>query len=578
MRLTSGRPYRYLAASGYAVLLMAIPAHVWAASTPLPLGGPNAILGALAVLLSLPALLERPSAVKPLVPVAAVGLALLAWAILVYTFTDTFDLRRVGQTAVGIGIMVAVYVAVTDVRRARLMIGVLVLSILVSALFGLGMNYFGDPFLSVWLAVTEQDVVHLWPIWHGRIAGLSNGVATLGYQLAIAVPLAFAMLLYNPLSGRGRRIAWDAVLYGVLLTLIVVVVFNASRSVILGVACGAAVVAAPAVLRGLLLRRLYVILPLTAVGVAAFILVNQNVGASVPKEAALAMALSLVGPIESGDRPALESAVAELVEAIERRDSAAIDTALARLEAVTGRGRAEAIRDEILKAAFYRSEATGSGRVLSLSDRSARIRVPMMVTAVRYGWDHPLGTGAYRPDEAHIPGGTPEELVEPLLRQVPHNQLLHVLVLYGFPGLALIVLFYVYVLRSLLRSALSARTALLFDSFRSLLSSVRSALGSLDGGAAFLVSAIGGAVAAYVINSLLQPSGPFLGDWFHFFLIGLVFSVHRAVEPPPSRHSCVRGNSGSAGVSPASGSPYPQGNRITPGSRPVKWCKSASSC
>ena len=103
---------------------MAIPAHVWAASTPLPFGGPNAILGALAVLLSLPALLERPSAVRPLVPVIAVGLALLAWTILVYTFTDTFDLRRVGQTAVGIGILVAVYLAVTDTRRARLMIGV----------------------------------------------------------------------------------------------------------------------------------------------------------------------------------------------------------------------------------------------------------------------------------------------------------------------------------------------------------------------------------------------------------------------------------------------------------------------
>ena len=560
MRLTSGRPYRYIAASGYAVLLMAIPGHVWAASTPLPFGGPNAILGALAVLLSLPALLERPSAVRPLVPVIAVGLALLAWAILVYTFTDTFDLRRVGQTAVGIGILVAVYLAVTDARRARLMIGVVVFSVLVSALFGLGMNYFGDPFLSVWLAVTEQDVVHLWPIWHGRIAGLSNGVATLGYQLAIAVPLAFAMLLYNPLSGRGRRMAWDAVLYGALLTLIVVVVFNASRSVILGVACGAAVVMAPAVLRGQLLRRLYVILPLTAVGVAAFILVNQNVGASVPKGAALAMALSLIGPIESGDRPALESAVAELVEATERRDSAAVETAPARLEALTGRGRAEEIRDEILKAAFYRTEATGSGRVLSLSDRSARIRVPMMVTAVRYGWDHPLGTGAYRPDEAHIPGGTPEELIEPLLRQVPHNQLLHVLVLYGFPGLALILLFYGYVLRSLLRSALSARTALSFDSFRSLPSSVRSALGSLDVGAAFLVSAIGGAVAAYVVNSLLQPSGPFLGDWFHFFLIGLVFSVQRAVEPPPSRHP----RTGSAGVPPAYDPPHPQGNRTTP--------------
>ena len=551
---------------------MAIAAHVWAASIPLPLGGPNAILGALAVLLSLPALLERPPAVKPLVPLVSVGLALLAWAILVHTFTDTFDLRRVGQTTLGIGILVAVYLTVTDAQRARLMIGVVVFSILVSALFGLGMNYFGDPFLSIWLGVTEQDVVHLWPIWHGRTAGLSNGVATLGYQLAIAGPLAFAMLLYNPLKGRGERTAWDAVLYGALLTLIVVVVFNASRSVILGVACGAAVVMAPAVLRGRLLRRLCVILPLTTVGVAVFILVSQNVGASVPKEATLAMALSLAGLIESGDRPALESPVAELVEAIERRDSAAVETARARLEALTGRGRAEAIRDEILKAAFYGSEVTSSGRVLSLSDRSARIRVPMMVTAVRYGWDHPLGTGAYRPDEAHIPGGAPEELVEPLLRQSPHNQLLHVLVLYGFPGLALIVLFYVYVLRSLLRSALSARTTLSFTSFPSLLGSVRSALCSLDGGTVFLVSAIGGAVAAYVVNSLLQPSGPFLGDWFHFFLIGLVFSVQRAVEPPPSRHprtppvipAKAGTHTGRAGVPPASGSPYPQGNRIEP--------------
>ena len=38
-----------------------------------------------------------------------------------------------------------------------------------------------------------------------------------------------------------------------------------------------------------------------------------------------------------------------------------------------------------------------------------------------------------------------------------------------------------------------------------------------------------GALAAYGVNSLLHNSGPFVGDWAHFFIVGLVFSIERIV-------------------------------------------------
>ena len=47
--------------------------------------------------------------------------------------------------------------------------------------------------------------------------------------------------------------------------------------------------------------------------------------------------------------------------------------------------------------------------------------------------------------------------------------------------------------------------------------------------AGFLGTAVVGALAAYGVNSLLHNSGPFVGDWAHFFIVGLVFSIERIV-------------------------------------------------
>ncbi len=132
----------------------------------------------------------------------------------------------------------------------------------------------------------------------------------------------------------------------------------------------------------------------------------------------------------------------------------------------------------------------------------------MATTALRYSWDHPLGTGIYRPDESHVTGNLDAGLVEEVLSAWPHNQFLSMLALFGFPGLILLILFYVLALRSLMHS------------LRLIVPLWNPALN-------FLIIGVVGALAAYSFISLFHPSGPFLEDWSHFFIIGLAFSVQR---------------------------------------------------
>ena len=93
----------------------------------------------------------------------------------------------------------------------------------------------------------------------------------------------------------------------------------------------------------------------------------------------------------------------------------------------------------------------------------------------------------------------------------PHNQVLHVAVLFGVPGLALFGAFYVVVCWA------AARTA-------------RLAAGSRRADFHFLAAALVGAVVAYSVVSLSMPIGPFTSGWGHFYLLGLLFSVLRLLE------------------------------------------------
>ena len=93
----------------------------------------------------------------------------------------------------------------------------------------------------------------------------------------------------------------------------------------------------------------------------------------------------------------------------------------------------------------------------------------------------------------------------------PHNQFLIILVYYGFPGLILLVAFYWQMVRPLWPAFLRA-------------------LGQDMDQPALLAPAVIGGMIGYTFNSLLHNNGPFVGDWYHFILIGLVFALPRVLR------------------------------------------------
>lgn len=145
-------------------------------------------------------------------------------------------------------------------------------------------------------------------------------------------------------------------------------------------------------------------------------------------------------------------------------------------------------------------------RLFQAKDLSARSRLPQMAMALRYAIDHPFGAGVYRPGRSHVGKDYPEIMSEEILRLWPHNQFLHVLVLYGIPGLGLHLLFYAFLVRAAWRTA-----KLVWHEPRADLR--------------FLVVAVLAAWGAYSVNSLLLPTGPFLQDWGHYFVVGLLLSL-----------------------------------------------------
>ena len=150
-------------------------------------------------------------------------------------------------------------------------------------------------------------------------------------------------------------------------------------------------------------------------------------------------------------------------------------------------------------------------RLVSVQDSSAQARLPMAITALRYAIEYPLGTVLYQPEPRHLPSGLDRAVQRQVLSHNPHNQFLGVLVYYGWPGFVLILLFYGVLLSvfvSMIRLALKLRTA----------------------GAIVLVSSLAGCVGAYVCNSLFQSTGPFVADWHHWIVIGLVFSAHAVLK------------------------------------------------
>ena len=596
VRLLSKLPVRSAAGLIFVLLVATLVLNAMP-SSPLPLG-PHVTLGRITVMLLAgyvlwrAAPLRKPWAIvshvvgefRPVFPIIAVSTALMVWALTVYLFTDTLHLARLSQMALGIGVLAGVYFSVDTVHRAVVMLLALVGATVVSTLFGLAVLVVGEPFLTAWLYAATVKVRTLPTVLiNGRIAGLTAGTIAFSYDLASAIPPAFAALLYGPF-GRGKRSwrKWGALLFVVLVIMVTGMIVNATRSLILGAIVSAVIIGLPVAAARRFWRRLLVVTALTAVWLAALFNPWLTVGevaagigdSPLPAVGGSATVSGLAAGIEGlsgggdgqinghtvwdlipgelyavqvrgGNGQGFGAASGEVTAAAgsdgslslvwwEPHGEASIAGYELRVRAAGGPDWPQweefvprlntdslivgdpdfSIDQKVAIARILRYQSKRglelNTRVLETSDSSARARIPMTLTALRYSLDHPLGTGTYSPTREHIGEGLDPAMVEHLLVNTPHNQFLNVLVYYGYPGLVLLVAFYLLILRSLVYSG-------------------RFILRSGDASLYFLGTAVVGALAAYGVNSLLHNSGPFVGDWAHFFIVGLVFSIERIV-------------------------------------------------
>ena len=121
---------------------------------------------------------------RPVVPILTVSALLTFWAAAVYLFTDTLSLLRLGHFAMGTGLIVVVWFAVDSAFRVKQLMGVVVLGVATSALYGAAVTIFGDPFMTVWVILSKVDLERIPSIVAGgRMAGLSQNIIAFSYGL-----------------------------------------------------------------------------------------------------------------------------------------------------------------------------------------------------------------------------------------------------------------------------------------------------------------------------------------------------------------------------------------------------------
>ena len=493
-----------------ALLMVGILGRIWTVAVYPPFGNAKAFILLLGAAILLTAACNAADAVysrrlsvlyerlAPVIPIVAVSVLLTLWAAAVYMYTDTLALLRLGHFTMGIGLIVVVWFSVDRPFRLKLLLGVVVLGAAICALYGVAVTLLGDPFMTVWVILSKVDIDRIPGIVAGgRMVGLSQNIIAFSYILAAAVPLAFAFLMSGSrLRTKARTWSWRAVLWCALALMLTVVLLNATRSAILGVVVGCVVTGVILFVgKPELWKRMSAALAVIIVWLLLMFVPGVKGAETI---------------LASGPTPSIGNETGGLEDKWYGR-------ALVRLSQpgwpsdqnspyeVELRNKIETARE------LWRESRADFGlnrRIISLDDTSARARIPMALTALRYSLEHPLGTGRYLPEDHHLPVGLEPRVAEEVLRTTPHNQFLVVLVYYGYPGLALLVAFYLLV-------------------GRSLLTTYRRILRSRDIESLVLAAAVTGSLAGYGINSLFHNAGPFVGDWFHFVLVGLVFCIER---------------------------------------------------
>lgn len=277
----------------FGLLLAAVFAQVWFASTPLPFGGPNALLAGLAVLGAVvlrfvvpllgargaeeetrgAVLVQRLRDLRPIAPILIVCGLVLAWAVAVSAANGHWDYRLLGEMAFGTSLLCAVFLTVDSVRRATVFALAILAAIAASALFGALLLLFGEPFTSAWLWLAQVPDEQLRMLLRGSSSGLARHASTFGTQLSVAIPVALSAVAWCALRERAGgvwRVAVSYVLFAVVVTMLLV---SGSRASVVGTIAGVVAAAWLWLLLGNERRKTAVVMALAVAALVALWLV-----------------------------------------------------------------------------------------------------------------------------------------------------------------------------------------------------------------------------------------------------------------------------------------------------------------
>ena len=136
--------------------------------------------------------------------------------------------------------------------------------------------------------------------------------------------------------------------------------------------------------------------------------------------------------------------------------------------------------------------------------------VARIVLGIRVALENPLGTGGtseafFKSVENNLWTISDYEGANAAYIESSHNQFLNTWVYYGLPGLVMLFYFY-YLLSQLLKSVRQNPANMLID---------RLALG------------LGASVIAYTVHSLFHNAGPFVGEVYFWYIVGLILALNR---------------------------------------------------
>jgi hypothetical protein len=156
---------------------------------------------------------------------------------------------------------------------------------------------------------------------------------------------------------------------------------------------------------------------------------------------------------------------------------------------------------------FFISGNIQFDRLVNLTGASAGSRLPMLITAFKYVALNPLGTGSYNPSLINISSYVSDStILEYILNNSTHNHFTNVMVYYGFPGVFLVTIFYLS----------------LFKRFKMVKNEAKT---QREVNKLMILNMLMGSFVAHTFNSLFHNAGPFVGDYYPWYIIGIFLAL-----------------------------------------------------